>query len=323
MALDLTDRLLCSCPYPMPTMNASWRTSTVVAMASGIREEGAWDRLPILADALQDAGCDDPDILHHLRGGVVPTPCTCKVVSRVPWGRCLKCRGASTRRVSRPPVPHGNGKFPNRNGGCWEGTCWVVQEILQLPQRVAAKYQIEGTPAEDYRYAPVVNPGDAEGKAWLVVPAVMMEPPEYVTESKYVTGAEDPLIDDELGKDYRISEEDLKDYQTSPGRGGENPEPPEYRCGWTDGGNHPYDEELMHVYGDETARVPWACAYIGPGIPPEGIDPTHYRRHEWECVVCSKRFYLSPEASEQVCSPTCLKKHDEMLADVESEAAPG
>jgi len=31
--------------------------------------ERAFDRLPILADALQDAGCDHADILTHLRGG--------------------------------------------------------------------------------------------------------------------------------------------------------------------------------------------------------------------------------------------------------------
>jgi hypothetical protein len=55
-------------PYrERPTVPA-WLTSTVVALARGIYAERAFDRLPILADALQDAGCDNPDVLAHCRG---------------------------------------------------------------------------------------------------------------------------------------------------------------------------------------------------------------------------------------------------------------
>ncbi len=46
----------------------SWRSETVVALASGIYAERAFDRLPILADALEEAGCDHPDMLAHCRG---------------------------------------------------------------------------------------------------------------------------------------------------------------------------------------------------------------------------------------------------------------
>jgi hypothetical protein len=45
----------------------SWLTSTVLALATGIYEEKAFDRMPILADALQDAGCDNEEILNHCR----------------------------------------------------------------------------------------------------------------------------------------------------------------------------------------------------------------------------------------------------------------
>lgn len=45
----------------------SWRTSTVMALANGIYDEKVFDRIPILADALQDAGCDSEEILNHLR----------------------------------------------------------------------------------------------------------------------------------------------------------------------------------------------------------------------------------------------------------------
>jgi hypothetical protein len=39
----------------------------VLSLASGVRADGAFDRLPILADALQDAGCERADLLDHLR----------------------------------------------------------------------------------------------------------------------------------------------------------------------------------------------------------------------------------------------------------------
>jgi hypothetical protein len=54
-------------PFRPITINPSWLTSTVLALASGIYGEKAFDRMPILADALQDAGCDSEDILTHCR----------------------------------------------------------------------------------------------------------------------------------------------------------------------------------------------------------------------------------------------------------------
>ena len=41
---------------------------TVVQLAQVIHNDRAFDRLPILADALEDAGCTDPDTLAHCRG---------------------------------------------------------------------------------------------------------------------------------------------------------------------------------------------------------------------------------------------------------------
>jgi hypothetical protein len=45
-----------------------WKTGTATAVAAGIAEDGAFDRLPVLADALEDAGCDDDRVLAHCRG---------------------------------------------------------------------------------------------------------------------------------------------------------------------------------------------------------------------------------------------------------------
>jgi hypothetical protein len=55
-------------PFRPVVFAPSWRSETAVALAAGIYEERAFDRLPILADALEEAGCDHPDVLNHLRG---------------------------------------------------------------------------------------------------------------------------------------------------------------------------------------------------------------------------------------------------------------
>jgi hypothetical protein len=54
-------------PFRPATPDPAWLTSTVVALAAGAYADRAFDRLPILADALQDAGCDHPDVLAHCR----------------------------------------------------------------------------------------------------------------------------------------------------------------------------------------------------------------------------------------------------------------
>ncbi|MBP3959436.1 hypothetical protein J8F10_29685 [Gemmata sp. G18] len=50
------------------TFSPSWRTSTTVALASQMYESRDFSAMPILADALQDAGCDSADVLDHCRG---------------------------------------------------------------------------------------------------------------------------------------------------------------------------------------------------------------------------------------------------------------
>jgi len=55
-------------PFQSVAVDPSWRTSTAVALAVGSHDERAFDRLPILADALQDAGCEDEQLLGHCRG---------------------------------------------------------------------------------------------------------------------------------------------------------------------------------------------------------------------------------------------------------------
>jgi hypothetical protein len=69
--IEWPGRWLCNCVFGNPflpvTLNPSWLTSTVLTLASGIYNEKAFDRMPILAHALQDAGCDNNEILNHCR----------------------------------------------------------------------------------------------------------------------------------------------------------------------------------------------------------------------------------------------------------------
>ena len=55
-------------PFRPVAIAPTWLTPDVLALARGIYDDRAFDQLPILADALQDAGCDNDDILSHLRG---------------------------------------------------------------------------------------------------------------------------------------------------------------------------------------------------------------------------------------------------------------
>jgi hypothetical protein len=56
------------CPAGVDSSWLRWNDSTIPRIAQGIYEERAFGRLPILADALLDAGCDDEAILSHCRG---------------------------------------------------------------------------------------------------------------------------------------------------------------------------------------------------------------------------------------------------------------
>lgn len=47
-----------------------WRTSAVVALCQSMRESDDYSATPILADALQEAGCGDEALLARLRSGV-------------------------------------------------------------------------------------------------------------------------------------------------------------------------------------------------------------------------------------------------------------
>jgi hypothetical protein len=55
-------------PFRPVTFLPEWHTSTVVALAQQMYDSRDFSAMPILADALQDAGCASDDILDHCRG---------------------------------------------------------------------------------------------------------------------------------------------------------------------------------------------------------------------------------------------------------------
>jgi hypothetical protein len=67
-------------PFRPVALEPAWLTSDVRALAHAIYAERAFDRMPILADALQDAGCENEDVLAHCRSATAPHVRGCWVV---------------------------------------------------------------------------------------------------------------------------------------------------------------------------------------------------------------------------------------------------
>jgi hypothetical protein len=55
-------------PFRPVPFDPSWRTPAVLHLAQAIYDDRAFDQLPILADALEEAGCTNGEVLDHCRG---------------------------------------------------------------------------------------------------------------------------------------------------------------------------------------------------------------------------------------------------------------
>jgi hypothetical protein len=59
-------------PFRAVALDPAWRTRNdglAARVAAGIHEEGDFAAVPVLADALEEAGCEDRYLLEHCRGG--------------------------------------------------------------------------------------------------------------------------------------------------------------------------------------------------------------------------------------------------------------
>jgi hypothetical protein len=55
-------------PFRPVTFDPAWRTATAIGVAQTMYDTRDFGAMPILADALEDAGCEQAEILSHCRG---------------------------------------------------------------------------------------------------------------------------------------------------------------------------------------------------------------------------------------------------------------
>lgn len=61
-------------PFREVWFDPRWRTTTVCDLAHSIEKTGDFSRLPVLADALEEAGCTNDGVLEHLRTAQTHVP---------------------------------------------------------------------------------------------------------------------------------------------------------------------------------------------------------------------------------------------------------
>jgi hypothetical protein len=70
-------------PFRSVAFAPKWSTDTAIALARQMYESRDFSAMPILADALQDAGCNNDDILNHCRDATATHVRGCWVVDLV------------------------------------------------------------------------------------------------------------------------------------------------------------------------------------------------------------------------------------------------
>jgi hypothetical protein len=55
-------------PFRPVTLDPAWRTPQVIALAQTAYNEHRFGDLPVMADALEEAGCSNTDVISHCRG---------------------------------------------------------------------------------------------------------------------------------------------------------------------------------------------------------------------------------------------------------------
>lgn len=306
-------------PYPLPTVDKAWlewNDDTVIKLSRTIREDKRYDLMPILADALEEAGCADAAILEH-------------------------CRQPRIHRNDR--CYHG-GPYEY---GCWANSCWVVRLLLGYDQAVRARRvrDNEGvTPGPeglytDGEYLPVVNPGGWWGETWLVVVGAISA---FVVEGDHASDAEDEFVDSDFGKTVRIAHDspEAVDWgeaamcyvgQTVGGLAiteeiakgrylnlkGELVDTVLPAPQYTGNGNV-YDSEEIQVFDGAEYEV----LYYGPGLPPEGLEPDVYADGMLECLTCEKKFWPGVVQLKHGCGEFCSDAcHDAAFIDEPNHSA--
>ena len=90
-------------PSDLRTIPSAWRTDTVLSLACQMAASLDFSALPILADALQEAGCDDSNMLHHCRDPVATHIRGCWVVDLVLGMGRYRAEPVAARGPDRAP----------------------------------------------------------------------------------------------------------------------------------------------------------------------------------------------------------------------------
>jgi hypothetical protein len=90
-------------PVTLAPEVVAWDRGALVRLAQAIHDERRFQDLPVLADALEEAGCTEPEILRHCRGPADHTP-GCWVLDLL-LGKEAAC-------PPTPPVPGQEGDTP-------------------------------------------------------------------------------------------------------------------------------------------------------------------------------------------------------------------
>jgi hypothetical protein len=103
-----------------------WLSScTIVSIARTIHHEQAWAELPILADALEEAGCDCEPLLAHLRN----EPVVCPECNGTGYHRYYPDLGGKPNYSDQGGCEYcDNGRFPANAVHC--RGCWALRLIL-------------------------------------------------------------------------------------------------------------------------------------------------------------------------------------------------
>ncbi len=110
-------------PFRPISFSSSWRTDTAVLLARQMYDSRDFSAMPILADALQDAGCDNDDILSHCRDATRAHVRGCWVIDLPRAGQGVKNRGFSAGGL--PSWPCGCDNTPR--------DCGSPAAVLVLP----------------------------------------------------------------------------------------------------------------------------------------------------------------------------------------------
>lgn len=312
-------------PEELPNLETYRLDPEIVQLGAGIALSKNWEDLSKIADRLEALGCRDAEVLDHFRNRWVCLTCKGQQRMSYPRSQCYlrPGRGRGEELVEIPCLSCVAGKrhvYSGHKNGCWQGECWLLNQLLGQDQPLRAQWQEKTGGGETVlQSGAAVNPGAWFGKCWMVVVADCMDPPRYVVEADNASDAIDEFIESDWGTAERLDSEDehhnndygFEDTELENGelvrvyrdlRGNtvadKRSEPS------VTGQGVVYDGDNIQVSGDD--RRGFKCVYIGPGLPEHGVTPEQYANRS-NCPACNKVTFPVGlrDDLENFCSTAC------------------